>query len=349
MIKEGVDHKVLEHFAGDLLCAAGVDRDEANIIAKVLVWTDLIGRSTHGLILLPALVKRYQHGLIMSPCRPEWVQKANTMYLVEGHNGFGPYLGHLAMSKAIEIAAQFGVGVVGVRQSNHFLAGAYYIELAARHGQLGWATSNAFPRVAPYRGITPALGTNPFAFAAPLRDGQSILVDFSTGALSGGAIRQASAEQRDLSQGLVVTKSRRDVINPAQANEETILPFGGPKGFCIGLMVEILSGIITGSATSHEIASFHNDFERPANLGHFFLALDIAKFMPIDHYYERMETLLGFIKAAKLGEGFTEILIPGETRWRNYQRQVVEGIQLSSQIRQSLINLAEELQVPVHF
>jgi LDH2 family malate/lactate/ureidoglycolate dehydrogenase len=239
--------------------------------------------------------------------------------------------------------------VVGVHQSNHLLAGAYYVELAAQQGQLGWATSNAFPRVAPYGGVTAALGTNPFAFAAPLRDGQSILVDFSTGALAGGTIRQALAEQRDLPPGLVVAEDGRDIVDPVQANQETILPFGGAKGFTLGLMIEILSGVITGAAISHEIASFYNDFTRPANLGHFFLALDIAKFMPMEPYYERMETLLAFIKAAKLREGFAEILIPGEMRWRTYQRQLVEGLQLSTQTRQSLINLAEEWQVSVPF
>lgn len=349
MTKIGVDYTVLEQFTTDLLCAAGVDQAEATIVAKVLVWTDLIGRSTHGLFRLPVYVKRYQHGLIASPSRPEWVQKADTIYLLEGHNGFGLYLGHLAMSKAIEVAAQFGVGVVGVWQSNHILAGAYYVELAAQQGKLGWVTSNAFPRVAPHGGITAALGTNPFAFAAPLPDGQSILVDFSTGALAGGTIKQAIAEQRDLPPGLVVNEAGRDIVDPTQANQGTILPFGGAKGFCLGLMVEILSGVITGAATSHEIASFYNDFERPANLGHFFLALDITKFMPIETYYERMETLLGFIKAAKLREGFAEILIPGESRWRTYHRQVAEGIELSPQTRQGLKDLAQELQVPVPF
>jgi LDH2 family malate/lactate/ureidoglycolate dehydrogenase len=345
----GIEPTILEHFARDVLCTAGVDSAEATIVAKVLVWTELIGRSTLGLIRLSAFIERYRRGLIESPCRPKWVQKADVVDLREGHYGFGREVGHLAMLKALEVATRWGVGVVGVHQSNHLLAGAYYVELAAQQGQLGWATSNAFPRVAPYGGVTAALGTNPFAFAAPLRDGQSILVDFSTGALAGGTIRQALAEQRDLPPGLVVAEDGRDILDPVQANQETILPFGGAKGFTLGLMIEILSGVITGAAISHEIASFYNDFTRPANLGHFFLALDIAKFMPMEPYYERMETLLAFIKTAKLREGFAEILIPGEMRWRTYQRQLVEGLQLSTQTRQSLINLAEEWQVSVPF
>jgi len=340
-----VEQQTLQQFILDLLRAAGVDEQEAPIIAQVFVWSDLIERSTQGVGRLAAYLKRLSLGLIQSPCRPEFSQKAETIYILDGHDGFGHYLGHLAMTKAIEVAAEYGVGLVGVQHSNHFGAGAYYVQLAAAQGHLGLATSNSVPNVAPYGGITPVLGTNPFAFSAPVRDGQSILVDFSTGASAGSVLRKAIAENQPIPAGIVIDAEGNPITDPQAAAQGVMLPFGGAKGFCLGLLVEILSGVITGAAISHEIASLHKNFERSSNVGHLFIAIDISKLMPVEHYFERMDLLIGFIKSTKKGKEVAEILIPGETRWRHYTQQLHAGIRLELKTIESLTALAKDLKL----
>ena len=109
----------------------------------------------------------------------------------------------------------------------------------------------------------------------------------------------------------------------------------------------ILSGVITGAAISHEIASLHRNFERSSNAGHFFMAVDISSIMSVENYYDRMDTLIEFIKASKTKSEVTEILIPGETRWRNYAKQLTEGICLEGRVIESLNTLAEELNIVV--
>lgn len=337
----------LRHFVNSLLHASGVDTQEAKIIADVLIWTDLIGRPLQGVNRLPAYLKRLELGLIQSPCQPEFIQKSETMQVLNGGDGFGHYLGHIAMHKAIELADEFGIGLVGVNHSNHFGAGAYYVYLAAEQQKLGLAVSNSVSKVAPYGGVTPVFGTNPFAFSAPIGDEYPILVDFSTGASAGSKIIKAAERGETIPAGLFIDAQGQPITDASQTGQGAMLPFGGAKGFCLGLMIEILSGVITGAAISHQVASLHQNFERPSNVGHFFMALDISKLMSMEHYFERIETLIGFIKQAKPQPGFDEILLPGETRWRLYQRYQKDGIPFDENDLEQLIQLAQKVSVPL--
>ncbi len=341
-----IDHKTLRRFVNQLLCASGVDAREAGIVATIFVWFDLIGRDTQGVQRLPVYLQRLGYGLITSPCNPEFIRKSETIYVLNGNNGLGHYLGHIAMSKALEVADRYGVGVVGVHHSNHFGAAAYYVQLAAQNSNIGLAFSNSVPHVAPHGGVSAALGTNPLAFGAPTRNGQSVLVDLSTAASAGSVVRKAAEEHREIPAGTIIDENGNALVDPKRAARWTLLPFGGAKGYCLGLMVEVLSGVLTGSSISHEIASLHRDFEKESNVGHLFVALDISRFMSLGCYYDRIERLSGFIKGSRRQKDIDEILIPGEIRWRNYEKQLKDGISLDSRAVESLITLAKELNVP---
>jgi LDH2 family malate/lactate/ureidoglycolate dehydrogenase len=340
-----VNGNELEKFAINILCAAGVDTYESEIISKVLVWTDMVGRTTHGMIRLPIYIKRFRRGLIKSPCHPKFIHKTSSIQILKGNDGFGQFLSHCAMSKAIEIAAKQGVGLIGVYESNHFGAGAYYIQMAAEKNMISFVTTNSFPLVAPHGGIAPVFGTNPMAFGAPMRNNQSILVDFSTGALAGATIRRAIAENGEIPKGMVVDEKGQDIVDPKKAPQGIILPFAGARGYCLGLMVEILSGVITGSAISHEIGSIFRNFQKSNRVGHLFIALDISQMIPLYIYYDRMTQLVAFIKETKRLDETVEILLPGEKRWHLYQQHMKDGIRLSADCIEALNPLADELGV----
>ena len=337
-----VKDDALTSFVEALLSKAGVDAAEAACMAAVFVWTDMIGRHLHGINRLPALIKRLKLGLISSPCQPMLAHPASTLAVIEGKNGFGQYLGHLAMTEAIAMARTNGVGVVGVRGSNHFGAGAYYVNLAASNNQIGIAVSNSVPKVAPFGGVHAVLGTNPFAFGAPAREGHAILADFSTSAIPGSKVLEAIAGNKNLPEGLVVDANGKSIVDPQQMGRGAILPFGGAKGFCVGLMVEILSGVLTGAGISHGVDSMYEDFSRPSNSGHFFIALDITHFMPLPLYFTRVAQLLALIKAAGKAEDGEAVLIPGETRWRLFAEQKFHGIGIDQKTAASLTAVASE-------
>lgn len=345
MHEVSVSGSELRKFVFDILYASGVDTTESKIISKVLVWTEMIGRTTHGVIRLPIYLKRFKLGLIKSPCRPKFIRKSGTIQILKGNDGFGQFLSHYAMSRAMEIADKHGVGLVGVNESNHFGAGAYYIQMAAEKNNISLVTTNSFPLVAPHRGISPVLGTNPIAFGAPMRNGQSILIDFSTGALAGATIRKAIAEHGKIPKGMVVDKNGNDIVDPERASKGVILPFSGARGYCLGLFAEILSGVITGAAISHEIGSIYRELKKSNRVGHLFCVLNIAKIMPIETYFDRMEKLLGFIKASKKFSETEEILMPGENRWRIYHQQLTGGVRLSAECIEALNPLADELKI----
>lgn len=342
-----IDYQVLERFVFDILCSSGVDSQEANTIAKVMVWTDLIGRSGHGLKRLPIFIKRFKRNLINSPCHAEFVQKSDAVSLLKGNNGPGQTLGYLAMSKAIEIADKCGIGLVGVQNSNHFGANSYYNQLAAEANKISIVTTNSYPIVAPHGGMSPVFGSNPFAFGAPVRNGQSILVDFSTSGISGAMIRKAAANKSTIPIGLALDENGNDTVDPEQASKGSILPMAGAKGYCMGLMVEILSGVITGSAISHEIGSVWKNFTKSNRVGHLFLTIDISSIMPLESYYDRIEVLIGYIKQAKKRNNIDEILLPGETRWHNYQQNLNHGIRLSDDVVNELQSLADEFKIMI--
>lgn len=345
MGKVRVDFRLLEKFAFDILHSSGVDAQEAGIIAEAMVWTDLIGRSGHGLKRLPIFIKRFKQNLINSPCQAKFVPKSDAVSLLQGNDGPGQFLGHKAMSKAIEVADKRGVGVVGVQNSNHFGANSYYSQMAAEANKISIVTTNSFPIVAPQGGMSPVFGTNPFAFGAPVRNGQSILVDFSTSGISGAMIRKAVADQRSIPKGVALDEDGNDTTDPERASKGNILPMAGAKGYCLGLMVEILSGVITGSAISREIGSVWKDFTKSNRVGHLFLAIDVSSLMPLEIYYDRIEGLVGYIKEAKKRDGIDEILLPGETRWRCYHQNVENGVPLGENIVNELQSLADELKL----
>jgi LDH2 family malate/lactate/ureidoglycolate dehydrogenase len=335
------------HFATELLLASGLDNFQAGLFARILVWCDEIGRSNQGVWRLPLFAQRISAGLVKTPCAPGFVQKGAALGMLDGDNGVGHCVAHIAMEHAIELARTSGVGCVGVRNSNHFGAGAYYVNLAAERGMIGMAMSNAFPKVAPFGGVRPVLGTNPFAFGAPRRDGRCILVDFATSASAGSTVSKRLEEKKQLPAGIAIDGKGQPITDPALIDSGALLPFGGAKGFGLALMVEILSGVITGAGFSHTVHSTIHDAQRAGNNGHWFMALDISALMPLESYYERMETLVSWVKASTEDFEDMNVLLPGEGRWNAYAEAQTEGVLLDPGIRKTLEAFASELKVAV--
>jgi LDH2 family malate/lactate/ureidoglycolate dehydrogenase len=208
---------------------------------------------------------------------------------------------------------------------------------------IGFAFTNAQGRVVAHGGLRPIFGTNPIAFGAPLRDGRSVLIDFSTSMMAGTVLRKGLESNEPIPQGVAVDEHGKPATNPAELF--AMLPFGGAKGYCLGLLVEILAGVITGSLMSFQIPYKPEKTQRVTRIGHVFLAIDIATLLPLPEYYERMAMLVTAIKDSPLQPGVSEVLIPGEARWRSYLKQIKEGILLDSETIESLESLAAERKI----
>lgn len=324
--------------------AFGVDEDQIKSVAANLIWCDLIGRHNHGVERLPILMKRVRQGLIRCPCRLQYERLSDCIELVDGDDGFGHYCGEKAVAHAIALAQAHGVGIVGVRNSNFFGAGAFFVNKATTNGMISLALSNSFPKVAAHGGAEAVLGTNPFAFGAPRSNGRSLILDMSTAALAGSTIREQIRKGLLLPEGLLVDAGGQSVADPNKSAASVLLPFGGAKGFGLALLVEILSGVITGAAVSHGVVSMYNNFKESGHNGHFFLALDIKRWMPLEVYYERLESLIATIK--KSGPD-GRVQMPGENRWRFFDDNSAKGIPLELETLKALRDLSDECHISV--
>lgn len=337
-----IDLATYRRALGDLIAGAGVDPVQAASLADNLAWCDMAGRRNHGIERLPIMLARVRSGAIKCPCEPRFEQKSPVVARLDADSGFGHHAGRLAMEYACGMAAEYGLGAVGVRNSNFYGAGAYYAQLAAQRGMIGIALSNSFPKVAAHGGTRPALGTNPLSFAAPRGDDRSIIVDMSTAALAGSSVREAMAKGEPLAPGLAIDADGAPVLDPAVAAAATLLPAAGAKGFGLAIMVEILSGVLTGAGIGGEVRSMYHDLERPGANGHFMLAIDIAKFLPKEEFAARMEALCGWLAPENSPAGPR---LPGDARWQEIARSRSDGVLVEEGTLGEIEKLADRLGV----
>lgn len=332
---------VATSFATELLTRAGADRNEAETVSKILVWSDQAGRHTQGLWRLPNICERVQRGVIQSPGRFSFSDAAAAVHKLDGGSGFGHYIGQLGMQRAIELGKASGVGMVVAADSNYFGPGGYYAQLAANEGMIGIALSNSFPKVAAFGGTKPKLGTNPFAFAAPRENGDSILLDMATSQSSGSAVRKSAELNKPVPGDVGIDKQGEPTTDSGGLSGGCLLPMAGPKGFGLALMVEILAGVISGAGTGSGVHSTIKDFERSGKNGHFFLAIDIASLMPLPDYYQRIEWLASYLT----DDEASSVRLPGEIRFASLRESLVDGIELDDATVNGLEALAKTVQV----
>ena len=344
MRNDPVNARRLKSFSMDIFRAAGVDSEQTETVAENLNWNDLVGRLNHGVLRLPIYVKRVRAGVLKCPCHPSFKRLTDNSEVLDGDAGFGQHVAQIGMRRAIELARTTGLGAVGVRNSNHLGTGAYFVNLAAEAGMLALATSNSVPKVAAFNGVQPVFGTNPIAFGSPRRNGRSLLVDMSTATSAGSTVGEYQRKGKPLPKGMAIDTHGKPMTDPRRILEGALLPFGGAKGFGLALMAEILCGVLTGAGISHGVKSMYENLEQSGDNGHFFVAIDISRWMPIETFFERLESLVTIIETSGK-EG--QVRLPGEIRWQHYDHNLVDGIPLEPKVRDQLETLARSLGVSV--
>jgi len=336
----------LVRFGRNLAVAAGVPLPEAETLAETLGWCDVRGQQTQGFYLLPILLKRLRLGKLASPAEMRWRKTAPSTGTVDARHGFGQIAGRLAMDHALRLARETGVGLVAVKNSSHFGAAGYYAARAAEQGFIGFAYSNSMPKVAPHGGRHRLLGTNPFAFACPRRNDPPLIIDLATGASAGSMVSHARRMGLPLPAGIALDSAGDPTTDPNEVDGGgCLLPAAGAKGYCLGLIVEILSGVLTGAAVAPNVGSVFRDLDRQTRCGHLFVALDVARFLPPEQFADRLEGLLMALTAVAPREGFTSVSLPGDARLRCAAEQSTAGIVIPDYLIKSLTDTARELGV----
>lgn len=304
------DRKALTEKAEKILEALGVTHEDAAKTIDVLVDADMRGIESHGLVRLKLYVEHIVKGA-MKPKSDINVTFNGATALVDGDNGLGQVVTMKALDTVLKIAKQYGIGCVAVRNSNHFGPAGYYTRKMAEAGYVGFITSMAGPTTAPFGGLDKLLGTNPFSIAFPAEK-QVFCADMATSAAAKGKVRIYSMKGESIPLGWALDKDGNDTTDPEAALKGILLPMGGHKGYCIALAVDALSALLSGACLSCESSPVSKlDVTKPANTGHFLMAVDISRFLPLEQFEKRAQAWFEKLKASTPRNGAT-IMIPGE-------------------------------------
>jgi LDH2 family malate/lactate/ureidoglycolate dehydrogenase len=328
----------------ELLQKAGVPPHQAGTIAEIVVQADLRGVESHGLLRLPAYIHRVQAGLMSAVTEVKTVRERGATMLLDAQSGFGQVAGVVAMSQAIERARQYGVGVAAVRNANHFGIAAHYAMMALPHRMIGIVTANAAPSMAAWGGAAPVLGTNPICVAIPTGGNVDIILDMASSMVARGKIRLAASKGQRIPLGWALDAAGGPTEDPKAALKGTVLPIGGPKGYGLALIVDVLSGVMTGADFGTRLTSVH-ELKQHSSVGFVTQALDIAAFADWDEFHNSITVLVSEILNSPRAPGVSRIYLPGEIEWLKQQERLKSGVPVPQEVLEELRHLAAELGV----
>jgi LDH2 family malate/lactate/ureidoglycolate dehydrogenase len=297
--------------------------EDAAGLAGLLVDSELHGHPDHGIAALGILVTLYRDGRLNPRPHVRVLRESDGAILLDGDRGCGPAAPARAMRWCIERARERkGMAVAAVRDWQLVVA-APYARLAAEAGVIGFACTNFIPLVAPPGGRTAVFGTNPMAYAIPAQRHPPVVLDIATTVSSVQKVRVAAQQGTPTSDGVIFDRSGRTITDPAEfLNGGLMAPLGYPlvphKGFGLALLIDALSGVLSGAGFAQGVAT--------GAPGNFMWALDVEAFLPRQDFLQRMDAQLDQIKQGERLPGVEELMVPGERGRRRYLELTARGV-----------------------
>src|SRR5688500_9917649 len=335
----------LKPLAADIAVAAGVERDDAQILADSLVAADLAGTSTHGLSRLAIYAKRIRNGVIDPKAKLTVERQRAATLAIDAGNGLGQVQAWRTLERLIPMARTAGVASATIRNSQHFGAVSYYCNRAADENMILLATTSCEPAMSPEGGCEAFFGTNPIAASFPTGKGFHVKIDLATSLVARGNIIAAQKRGEQIPLGWALDPEGNPTQDASAALLGTVLTMAGHKGYALALMVEVLSGVLSGAAVGSEIGSMYKDLDRKQDVGHFFCLLDIDAFVDVAEFKRRIDAMIDAIKACRKRPGVKEILVPGERSPRTVAENRRLGVKLDAATLKELTALAQEFSV----
>jgi len=333
-----VEAAALQAWTAGIFERLGLREPDAAHVAETLVEADLRGVGSHGVQRLPAYARGLRSGAIVA--RPELriVQDSGWAVVLDGGGGMGQLAAQAGMRLALERAAERGHGAVAVRHSNHCGAMAYYAMQAVERRCIGFAATNAGINMMPTGGREKMVGNNPLAYAIPTGREAPLVLDMATSVVAGGKLDVARLRGEPIPLGWALDKEGRPTTDPVAARQGALLPLGGPKGYGLAVVLDVLCGVLSGGR-------FGKGLGLPGS-SHFFEAYAIEAFTPYEDFIARMGALVDQLHACPPAEGSTGVLLPGEPEHRLRQQRLREGLPLEDTLVVELNAVAQSLGAP---
>ncbi|MEV6811850.1 Ldh family oxidoreductase [Micromonospora sp. NPDC051296] len=340
-----IDADRLAAFGTRILTSVGVPEVDARLVSDSLVTADLWGHASHGMLRLPWYIARLRAGTTRPVTRPETVVDSGAVAVIDGHDGIGQVIADQACREAVERAGRHGVAAVAVRNSNHFGTAAYWTRRMADAGCVGILTTNGSPAMAPWGGREKTVGANPWSIATPGGSDGPLVLDIANTAVARGKIYAARQRGEAIPADWAIGPDGLPVTDPQVAVDGILAPMAGHKGYAISFMMDILSGVLTGSSYATDVTGPYVP-DRRSGCGHLVLALRVDAVLDLETFRRRVDDLVTTTKRVPLAANATEIYYPGEIEERAEAHGRSTGLLLPEQTLEDLRGLADSCGVP---
>lgn len=330
-------------FISKALQSAQVPLADANLVAELMVKSDLVGADGHGIFRLPAYLKRIRAGGINLSPNIHIEREQGATALINGDNA----LGHLVMNKAVDLAIekvkQHSVCWVGSHYGNHSGAASVYVRKLAEQGYIGiyMAVGNA-NHMAPWGGIDLLLSTNPIAIAVPAGDHPIVLLDIATTVAAYGKVKVAAQKGESIPEGWMIDRQGSPITDPQKSSEGSLLPIGGYKGYGLAVMIGLLAGALNNAAVGKGTIDFNAHHDLITNTGQTIIAVDPSAFGDKEAFIERVITLVNDLKSSSTLPGVNEIRVPGDGAAKLMAERMRLGIPVAPELLEALNACAKE-------
>jgi LDH2 family malate/lactate/ureidoglycolate dehydrogenase len=354
-----VDDERLKKFCNQVFVKLGVPEKDAEVTSDVLVMSDLRAIPSHGVARLMRYVNGIKGGTILPNIKPKIVTESETTAAIDGQNGLGQPAGYFGMNLAINKAKKIGAGFVTVRNSNHYGIAGYYSMMALKDNLIGISMTNSAPLAVPTFGRDMIIGTNPISVVAPCGKERPYVLDMATTVVPRGKLEVLQRLGKPMplgwavdAQGVPTSDTKQVLDNMTKAVGGGVLPLGGAgedlsghKGYGLSLLVDVLSGALSGAGYGPNVDSKKAGKPVPANVGHFFGALKIENFIPLNQFKTTMDEMLAGLKSSNKAKGAQRIYIHGEKEFEKYDEYRRNGVPLEESVIAAMKKLSTEMNI----
>ncbi len=351
-----VDADALRRWVAAVFQSLGVSEVDAQVTADNLVSADVRGIESHGVARLGGYTGRIQQGRALAHVEPEIVHETPTTATVDARNGLGQPASKFAMELAIRKAHETGQGAVAVRNSNHYGIAGYWAMMALPHDMIGTSYTNSSALLVPTNARIAMTGTNPIAVAVPTAEERPWVLDMATTVVPRGKLEVYRRKGLPLPLGWAVDATGQPTSDAAAVlkamDERTgggILPLGGTalfsgyKGYNLSAMVDILCGVLSGSAWGPHVDGLHGGEAGPAGTGHFFSAMRVHAFRPAEEFKREMDEYIRTLRNSPKAEGADRVWVAGEKEWELTEKHEREGVPLYHKVIDRLREIGDDI------
>ena len=336
----------LKCFIEELLIKYEIPKAHADIIADSLIFASLRGIDSHGIIRLPYYIERLKQKGTKGNPKIKIISDYCGTALIDGDNGMGQIVGIFASDLAIKKAREFGIAIINVKNSSHFGATSFYSGYMAKQQLIGLAASNTTPVMTAWGGAKRIIGNNPLSIAFPYKENTPVVLDIAMSRVAGGKVRFYAKNKQNIPKGWIVDHKGNDTTNPDDLPQGgALLPFGEHKGYALAIILEILTGCLSGGDILNRVNSWLKKPDIPTNMSQIYLAIDIKKIIDFDLFMQQINLLVKEIKRSPVAPGFQKIYIPGEIESEVERIRKKQGIPLTFEILNDLQKLSNTYQI----